>query len=172
MCKKTLVIICLLALFLCCSFANAAEFPENDEIEKILKSNFAPNSHVIYTEVPRGIIISVDGDYIFKGDSPKLLLTALPILDKIAQAVIQVSNDLVIEDHTSSLCKCYADIELSMQRSNNIVTYLTRYRKVPLDRVFSMGYGYAMPFKNTLVAQGKMFERRVDFVIIHYEARR
>ena len=45
-------------------------------------------------------------------------------------------------------------------------------RKVPFEKVFPMGFGELMPFKDNVSNNKKGFDNRVDFVIIEYEAKR
>jgi flagellar motor protein MotB len=164
--KKLLVII---LLFSGCTYADI-QFPDEDRLENMFRANLPADAKIIYTEVPRGLVISVDGNYFFKDNSVKIQVNSLPLLDAIAKVLNKLPNTCVIEDHTSGFCGCYADLELSMMRSSNIFSYLSKH--VPAIKLFPLGYGGIMPFRDNVSPTGSAMDKRVDFVIIDYESRR
>ena len=103
----------------------------------------------------------------------------------------ELSNYCVVENHTEdnnlSGTIYNDDCEISLARSTNIVQYMIKYGKVPPDRLFALGYGQYMPFRGNVKSYDKngvatgmaasndiknTMNKRIDFVILEYEARR
>lgn len=166
------VIFLLLLLLLCTGFS---ESPSDENLD-ILKETFVRNlpSGIVYTEVPRGLIISVDENVFFEDCDDKIKQESVYILDKIGILLKQLPNFCVIEDHLQKdVCNGELDNwELSMMRSANLVDYLIKCAKVPQEQLFDIGYGEFMPFKDNVNPAINSLNNRVDFVIIDYTATR
>lgn len=144
--------------------------PEN--LEKIFQDKLQPD--VIYTKVPRGLIISIDGENFFDGCDTKLKPSAYKTLDVISNILKDIPNNCVIEDHTTihNCTKNFEKWEISAVRSSNIADYLMKRKEVPFDKIFYIGYGDIMPLKTNVSSGVLKLKNRVDFVIIDYEAKR
>ena len=59
-----------------------------------------------------------------------------------------------------------------MARANNIADYLIYCGKIPTERVFPLGFGELMPFKENVSNKITGFDKRIDFVIFDYEYER
>lgn len=171
-----------LCLFTCGSaddvkdiYISAAYQPSVERLEQIFKETIAPSNSVIYTKVPRGLIISVDEKYLFHQGEAKIKLNCICLLDTIAEILRTLPNDCVVENHTEhndlSKSDFESDWELSVGRSCNIVQYMIQYGHIAPKRLFAMGYGQFMPFADN-VAPKKGMNDRIDFVILEYEAKR
>ena len=91
-------------------------------------------------------------------------------MDAISYLLLILPNYCVIENHTEE-DDFTKNWELSISRASNIAEYMIKYRKVPIEKVFSLGFGETMPFRDN-VAPKNGLNNRIDFVIIEYEARR
>lgn len=169
---KILYIIILALIVIFCSGFNIeiSYQPEVDKLEAIFKSTLPSMCGVIYTKVPRGLIVSVDERCLFNAGETRIKESSLVFLNSLSEILEQLPNTCVIEDHTEEqgFDKSW---ELSTVRASNLAEYLTKYKKLSAQKIFSLGFGEIMPFRDNVAPQ-KGFDNRVDFVIIEYEARR
>ena len=130
---------------------------------------------VIYTKVPRGLIVSIDEGVFFNLHEARIKESSLYILDTIAILLYKLPNYCVIENHTEEVGECgdYAENwELSIARAQNIAEYMSIAGNLPQEKVFSIGFGEFMPFKDNVSSTTKGFDNRVDFVLIEYDVKR
>ncbi len=127
----------------------------------------------VYTEVPRGLIVSLDENVLFNDCKAQIKKNSLFILDNIAIILKELPNYCVIENHTANVCEDdITNWELAMMRSANISEYFTKYRNVSTEQLFDIGYGEHMPFEKILNPNTKNLKNRIDFVIINYDTKR
>lgn len=179
--KNLYIVILILIMIFCSGFSDAVinialtYQPNVEKLESVFKSAMPDVCGIIYTKVPRGLIISIDETCFFNEGEARIKESALYILDTISCVLCSLENYCVVENHTenNNFENSYykEDWELSMARSANIVEYMIKYRKLPPDRLFSLGFGEYMPFRDN-VAPVKGMDKRIDFVIIEYEAKR
>lgn len=145
------------------------------EIEQIFKQNLSPDIKVIYTTVPRGLIVSFDSHLFFEEGKDAILNSAKPILDKISSVLKSLSNECIIESNiqTENLCgSCYKTLwELSIIRADEIADYLITTGQIHPSLIRSTGYGELQPLFYAKKEITEM-ENRIDFVIINYEKTR
>lgn len=133
------------------------------------------NISAAFTKVPRGLIVSVEESVFFKNGDINIKPQAYELLDGISAVLNKFENRCVIESHTDepvnpdSIYK--ENWEISLQRSNKIADYLVRTGKVKKERIFPVGFGEIMPFKEN-VAEKPFSDSRIDFVIIDYALKR
>lgn len=144
------------------------------DVKKRLEELMPENANIIYTFVPRGLIISVDESELFPQNSIYIKCSGANILNGIAQILNEIDNNCTIESHTDSSCNTgyHSNWEVSMARANSIADYLIYCRKIPTERVFPLGFGELMPFKDNVSKTTIGFDKRVDFVIFDYEYER
>lgn len=157
-------------------YANTFFNPEIIQIENFFISQLADyGSRIVYTRVPRGLIISVAEDVFFNKGKVELKPESYKILDIIAAVLKNFDNKCVIESHTDEAVSdddlYKADWELSLRRANRVADYLVKYGKISKNRIFPVGFGEMMPFKENVSRSGFM-DSRVDFVILDYELKR
>ncbi len=144
-------------------------------LETIFKSSIPLKNGIVYTKVPRGLIISIDEKFFFNDDDARIKESSLHVLDILIYILHELPNYCVVEVHTennnSGSTHYVENWELSLARSSNIADYMLTYGKLPADRLFALGFGEYMPFKDN-VASSKGMDSRVDFVILEYEAKR
>ena len=180
--KKLHLIILILILIFCTGFSNSvvdisiSYQPNVDKLEQIFKAYIPLKQGVIFTKVPRGLIISIDETQFFSKGDARIKESSLYVLDVIALIVEKLKNDCVIESHTQEKLPSDSDYkeywEITTARAQNIADYMVLCRKVPFERVFPMGFGELMPFKDNVSSTQDGFDNRIDFVIIEYEAKR
>ncbi len=143
------------------------------EIQKRLEKALPENTPVVYTIVPRGLIVSVKEDIFFSGESILIKKSSTNVLDAIISVLIQINNNCTIESHTEGHNNnegiYRSNWEIAMARANSITDYLVYCGKIPASRVFSLGYGDFMPFRDSVSTTKNGFDRRIDFVIFSYE---
>ncbi len=145
------------------------------EIYHALSAVLPKDNTVAYTAVPRGLILSIDENLFFYTASNKIKPTGAIILNGIISVLQNYDNNCVIESHTDEVLAGRGiykeDWELSIARATAVADYLVKIGKINPDRIFALGYGDMMPFKEN-VSQKGFSDRRVDFVIFDYDIRR
>lgn len=130
---------------------------------------------IVYTEVPRGLILSIDEAEFFYSGSYGIKPSGARLLDRISFVLKNYDNKCVIESHTDEILpenSLYKhDWELSIARANAVADYLVKNGKIKTERIFPLGFGEMMPFREN-VSQNGFSDRRVDFVIFDYDIRR
>lgn len=169
--KNLYLIILILILIFCSGFDVTISYqPEVDKLENLFKAVLPLRCGIMYTKVPRGLIISIDEKCFFNHGEVRIRESSLDILDAISVLLAKLPNYCVIENHTEEQ-DCNDNWELSVARASNLAEYMIKYRKLPMEKVFSLGFGETMPFRDN-VAPVKGMNNRIDFVIIEYEAKR
>ncbi len=146
--------------------------PNADKLETVFKASIPLQNGIVYTKVPRGLIVSINESYFFNKGEARIKESSLCILDTIAELLHMLSNYCVIENHTEEFINDANNWELSLSRSSNIAEYMINCGKVQPTQLFSLGYGQYMPFKDNVSAKHSGFDSRVDFVILEYEVKR
>lgn len=142
------------------------------EIETIFRTQLKLGSSVIYTKVPRGLVVSIDSSIFFNEGQDKLLDSSKPVLYIIATILKTINNQCIVEGNTDANSwenSNYAsNWELSTVRAGKIVDYLVKVEKVNPHRINAIGFGEMIPFYDNLNYKQNM-NKRIDFVIINYE---
>ena len=160
--KLYLIILILIAIF--CSGYSI------EKLESVFAQVMPKKCGIIYTKVPRGLIISIEERCFFNKGEVRIKESSLDILDTISAILAKLPNYCVIENHTEE-DDFRKNWELSVTRASNLAEYMVKYRKLPIEKVFSLGFGDSMPFVDN-VAPESYTNSRIDFVIIDYEAKR
>lgn len=131
---------------------------------------------ITYTQVPRGIILSVAQFEFFNEYNFILSKNGESLLDGIAKLLKTFDNSCTIEVHTEENILrnpnvADKDWEYSVVRSNVIADYLVKIAGVKTSQVFPIGFGNIMPFKDN-VSKKDFYNNRIDFVIFDYSVSR
>lgn len=172
----------IIALLLICNIASAetadiyvAYNTSMTEVENLFKQNVKPDGQMIFTYVPRGLIISIDENVFFNENNEKIRQSGAGVLNDIGNILNEIGAVCVIEGHTERVnpekTSFKTNWELSLARANNIARYLMRCLKVKPEKIVSMGFGEFMPFIDN-VSESADLNNRIDFVILHYDANR
>jgi len=168
--KNFILIIIITILFV---FPVNAKQISVDNIEKIFKNNLPECNEIIYTKVPRGLIISIDEKVFFDECELNIKENSFYILDILAGIIKNLPNRFIIEDHVRNECtENLAPWEISMIRASNISEYFLKYKGISNEQIFDIGFGGFMPFKDNVTGGAAPLNNRVDFIIIEYEVKR
>ncbi len=142
-------------------------------IENLLKERLSSDKNsIVYTKVPRGLILSVDSSIFFDEGKSDLLETSKPLLHSIAEVLKILNIKCIIETNTDVQDWKKSDYnsnwELSIICADKIVDYFIQVEKINPQKISALGFGEFIPFRGELDNKQK-FKRRIDFVIINYE---
>lgn len=73
---------------------------------------------------------------------------------------------LQIQGYTDKTGPRQYNLELSRKRANTVIRYLTTDGKIPLVRIYSMGYGESDPVAPNSTLSGRKLNRRVDITVM------
>ncbi len=103
-------------------------------------------------------------------DQGKVGLTpeSLRELDRLVR-LMQSHPDLIVNvfGHADDTGDLYRMQELSDLRAQMVKAYLIS-RGIPLDRIYSIGFGYRRPVTSEVTSEGRAKNRRVDIHIDYY----
>lgn len=143
-------------------------------IEEILYS-IPQKDTITYTKVPRGIILSIAQSELFDGSSAYLSDNGKILLKYVARLLDTFNNNCTIEAHTEEILengRIYKeDWEISIVRANVVANYMVYNLGISADRIFPIGFGKIMPFKDN-VSEEDFYDNRIDFVIFDYTVSR
>jgi outer membrane protein OmpA-like peptidoglycan-associated protein len=71
----------------------------------------------------------------------------------------------VIQGHTDNVGSNESNLKLSQERAESVRSYLLS-KKLPANRVTSIGFGETRPIASNDTEEGKSQNRRVEFVIV------
>lgn len=88
-------------------------------------------------------------------------------LDEVSSAVSSMNHYVIeIEGFTDRTGPEQYNLELSRRRAESVVRYLTMVHKIPLVRVFEMGYGKESPVAPNNTREGREQNRRVEIKLL------
>ena len=144
---------------------------ETTKIENIFQQQLNSNN-VIYTRVPRGLIISLPSNLFFENGKDILLENSKPVINLISTILNTQSYKCMIEANTEpdswASSKFAYNWELATSRADHIVNYMIKFQKVNPQKIRAIGFGEMEPFYDKTKGFNFMNER-IDFIIINYE---
>jgi OOP family OmpA-OmpF porin len=88
-------------------------------------------------------------------------------LDQLAQTVSSLKHYVIqVQGYTDTTGPKEYNLQLSQKRADAVIRYLTSNGKVPLVRIYSMGYGEADPVAPNTSLKGRKLNRRVDLTVL------
>lgn len=88
-------------------------------------------------------------------------------LDQLAQNVSSLKHYVIqIQGYTDKTGAKDYNLQLSQKRANAVIRYLTTNGKVPLVKIYSMGYGESDPAAPNATRKGRELNRRVDLTVM------
>ncbi len=116
----------------------------------------------------RGIRIRVKGALLFEGGEAELTARAQPFLDDLVLVLDKFPYHLLVEGHTDSqpisTPRFPSNWELSGARASAVLRYLL-YCGIPASRLASVGLADNYPLASNDTPDGRMANRRVEFVL-------
>lgn len=118
----------------------------------------------------RGLIIHVLESALFRSGQAEMSAGSRSLLDKIANEIGDLPNQIRIEGHTDSLpinsAQFPSNWELSAARATAVVRYFVERHGFSPERVSALGYGAHRPLVSNDTPENRARNRRVDIVIL------
>ena len=116
-------------------------------------------------DTDRGMVISFQGDALFKTAEWKLRPEAVAKLSQIADALKEQERKITIEGNTDNQGGAgQYNQDLSEKRATAVRDFLVS-KGIPTDLITSVGYGPTRPVAENTSAEGRAANRRVDIVV-------
>ncbi len=107
-------------------------------------------------------------DFKFVADSPKLLASELPEIEKLARELIKIDANhkytILVEGHTADVNKPDGQMKLSVERTQTIINELVK-NGLNKEIFSSKGYGGTEPIATNETAEGRAKNRRVVITV-------
>lgn len=118
----------------------------------------------------RGLVIRISEHIFFPSGEATIRPEMEPILQVLGRTLEKVPNHIRIEGHTDNVpihtVRFPSNWELSTARATTIVRYLLEHFRFDPERLSATGYGEYRPIETNSTPEGRMQNRRVDFVIL------
>jgi len=118
----------------------------------------------------RGLVIRVSDRLFFESGDASIRPEFIPMLDVLARAFEEIPNHIRIEGHTDSVPintpKFPSNWELSTARATTIIRYLLANFSLKQERLSATGYAEFHPIESNRTPEGRLQNRRVDFVVL------
>jgi chemotaxis protein MotB len=141
--------------------------PGAGEAEKVGESQ---ESQIQYIIDKRGLIIRVPERFFFQSGRASIRPEIIPILNTLAKSLEKVPNHIRIEGHTDSVpintFLFPSNWELSTARATTIIRHLLANYDFDPSKISATGYAEYRPVASNATPEGRMQNRRVDFVIL------
>ncbi|HUL30885.1 MAG TPA: flagellar motor protein MotB [Thermodesulfobacteriota bacterium] len=146
-----------------------------DKLEKVSQeradrpeANLANQIKIIIEK--RGLVIRISERLFFDSGDASIRREFIPVLDMLARTLEKVPNHIRIEGHTDSVPintpRFPSNWELSTARATAIVRYLLTNFEYGAERLSATGYAEFHPIESNKTPEGRLQNRRVDFVIL------
>ena len=143
---------------------------DTSTLMNFIKNNLPSDMKIIYTIVPRGLVISVPSVEIFDEKSFEIKDGAKAFLIRIGNLIKHIKKPCVIEGNvlTQQENDELSNLELSIIRAETLVEFLLKNSGIPTNKIQSIGFGEMSPFDDN-VSYKEHLNRRIDFVILNYQ---
>ena len=113
---------------------------------------------------PRGMVITLQGEVLFKTAKWDLKPAAMAKLDQIAQALMGKEQPIVVYGFTDNVGTANNNMDLSNKRASAVRDYLVS-KGLPKDLVTAQGKGQDEPVAENTSIEGRAQNRRVEIVV-------
>jgi chemotaxis protein MotB len=118
-----------------------------------------------------GISIVVSDATFFASGHAELGERAYPILDKVAEVLKALPNEVRVEGHTDEIAPDGSGFatnwDLSAARAVAVVGYLVKGAGLAPERVYAAAYSQYRPLSDNETAEGRMKNRRAEILVIY-----
>jgi chemotaxis protein MotB len=139
------------------------------EGEDVGKGGYLENQIKFVLE-KRGLVIRISEHLFFDSGDASMRSDFIPLLNILAHAIEKIPNHIRIEGHTDNVpintSKYPSNWELSTARATTIVRYLLGHFDFDPERLSATGYAEFRPVDSNKTAEGRLQNRRVDFIIL------
>jgi outer membrane protein OmpA-like peptidoglycan-associated protein len=112
----------------------------------------------------RGMVITLQGEVLFKTGKWDLKPAAMAKLDQIAAALKGKEQPIVVEGFTDNVGSLDMNMDLSQKRASAVGDYLVS-KGIPRDLVMSEGKGPTDPVSDNTSVEGRAQNRRVELIV-------
>ncbi len=141
----------------------------NSDIENIFRNTLPSTDIAIYTQVPRGLIISFDSNIFFEEGLDEIKENSKILLNNIGEIIKYLDKSCIIEGNakanTIKNTHYNTNWEISIIRAEKIVQYLIKNQQLNPQKIHAVGFGEKIP----LLKNNTEYNQRIDFVILNYE---
>jgi outer membrane protein OmpA-like peptidoglycan-associated protein len=144
----------------------AVEQQKRQEAENKLKDALATLAKVAaIKDTDRGVVITLQGEVLFKTGQAQLKAEAMLKLDQVAETLRGQERKIVVEGHTDNQGGAGSyNQDLSEKRAAAVKDYLIS-KGIPADLISSVGYGPTKPVAENTSPEGRAANRRVEIVV-------
>jgi outer membrane protein OmpA-like peptidoglycan-associated protein len=112
----------------------------------------------------RGMVITLQGEVLFKTGKWDLKAGAMAKLDQIADALRGKEQPIVVYGYTDNVGAADMNMDLSQKRAQAVRDYLVT-KGIPQDLITAQGKGPADPISDNGSVEGRAANRRVELVV-------
>ena len=113
----------------------------------------------------RGMVVTFQGEALFKTGKSELLAGAMVKLDRVAETLKGQERHMMVVGYTDNVGgNTNYNQELSEKRANAVKTYLVSHG-VPQDLIGSEGRGPTQPVGDNATVEGRAMNRRVEIIV-------
>lgn len=144
------------------------EMKATRQVEEDLKKQIAEGTLGVEVTTSR-IRLTFASPILFDSGSAELNPAAREVLDPVAQSLLKMDNQVVVEGHTDAARmlghRFASNRELSLVRAFSVINYLIR-KGVPPSRLTAFGYGEFRPAAPNDTEQNRLKNRRIELIIM------
>jgi chemotaxis protein MotB len=122
----------------------------------------------------RGLVISLREAAFFASGDDTVNQASYPIIAKLSEVILNLSNPLRLEGHTDSVpihtARFPSNWDLSTARAIGMLELLRDQYRVPVERMSVAGFAENAPVDTNSTEEGRAHNRRVDLVVLSAEA--
>jgi outer membrane protein OmpA-like peptidoglycan-associated protein len=112
----------------------------------------------------RGMVITLQGEVLFKTAKWDLKPGAMAKLDQIAEALKGKEQPIVVVGYTDNVGANDMNMDLSQKRASSVRDYLVS-KGIPQDLVTAQGKGPSDPISDNASTEGRAANRRVELIV-------
>lgn len=112
----------------------------------------------------RGMVITLQGEVLFKTGKSDLKPAAMAKLDEIAEALKNKEQPITVYGYTDNVGTADNNMALSQRRADSVRTYLIS-KGIPQDLIKAEGKGEESPVADNTSIEGRAQNRRVEIVV-------
>lgn len=137
------------------------------------ESSRNPLGQIKFIIEKRGLVIRISEHVFFNSGEASIRPEMIPILNILAHSLEKIPNHIRIEGHTDNVpintLKFPSNWELSTARATTIIRYLIDHFHYSPERLSATGYAEYYPIESNSTPEGRLQNRRVDFVILSHK---
>ena len=144
--------------------AKDARQAAEERAKQAISNLLAANAGAV-AESPRGTVVTLASDPLFRSDAATFTPAAQAKLDLIVVALKdQGDHKILVEGHSDSRGSDARNLSLTKQRADAVANYLTTHG-VAIEKVSSVGLGATRPVASNDTPDGRGANRRVEITI-------